>query len=682
MGSKKEIISYIDSISIFLLGITFLAFPLLFLTVTTDAFTLPKQILLGTVSLLIVSLYAVKIIVDKKVVLRRTPFDLPVAFLIIAGLLSAIFSINRADALITFVTFLFSALSYFLITNNAKDKSSVNFLNASLALGGLITAIISSLSFFKIYVLPFSFTHSQLFNTFGSSVDQPIYLIVILATTSALSWSLIRKIKSGKTPAFEKERIETLDGGFFLATLVLLVGAAISVYATFKLQPPVVLPLETGFQTAFSEISQDTGRVAQGFIFGSGIGTYNVAFSRFKPVSFNQNANLWSLTFIRSSSFVLETLATMGVLGIAAFAFLLFKIWKEKSYFWPLILVLGLSFVVPFSFVLQTLLFILLGLYAARQGLDGRKENKYFDVEPHFVTLRRGILSLSANSTTRGNETFLPVIFVIVLIILVGTIGFFSGKYIISDITFQKSLVSASQNNGSQTYTYQAQAIGNFQYRDAYFRIFSQTNLALATSLATNVPQGSSPSAQVQQTILTLTQQSINAARQATIIAPQTAANWSNLSSIYRSLIGFGQNADQFAIASQQQATLLDPSNPNEYINLGGIFYQLGQWDQAQTQFQTAIGLKPDLANSYYNLGHTLEQKGDLKGALAQYQNVQNLVQSDKTNLTTIKSEIDAIQKKIEEGGQTAGQGATTSQLPIQNPPVTIPSPPATSSAK
>lgn len=68
---------------------------------------------------------------------------------------------------------------------------------------------------------------------------------------------------------------------------------------------------------------------------------------------------------------------------------------------------------------------------------------------------------------------------------------------------------------------------------------------------------------------------------------------------------------------------------------------------------------------------------------MAQYQTVQNLVQSDKTNLTTIKGDIDAVQKKIDEGTTTGAQSNTTqSQLPTQNPPVTIPSPPATQSAR
>ncbi len=673
MESKKELISYIQNISLFILGITLLVFPLAIITATTDALTLPKQILLGFAVLTTIVLFAVKTLSQKKVSLKRTPFDLPVILFIIALLLSAVFAVNKADALTAFVPFLFSSFIYFVIVNTAKDKSAVNFLSVSLATGAVIVAALATLSFFKIYPLPFAFTHAQTFTTVGSGLDQVIYLIAALAFSATLSWKLIKKLTSRKTSAFEKEKIKVFDSGFLFGAVILLIGTVVSIFTLIKIAPPVILPLETGFQTAFAEISQDTGRIAQGFLLGSGFGTYSTDFSRFKPTSFNQNSSLWSLTFIRSSSFVLELLATTGVLGVAAFLFLLYRLFKEKVNNPSLLFLAAASFILPFSFVIQTLFFVILALFAARESLDENKEHKYFDVELHLVAFRQGILSLSNVTDSRRDEKFLPVIFFIALTAVAAVIGYFSTQYIIADLAFQKSLVAASSNKGSQTYTLQASAIKTFPYRDGYYRIFSQTNLALATSLASSQPKGASPSAQTQQTILTLTQQSINAARQATVVSPQTAANWSNLSSIYRALIGFGQNADQFAIASAQQAVVLDPNNPNQYINLGGIYYQLGLWDNAQTQFQTAVNLKPDLANSYYNLGHTYEQKGDLKGALAQYQIVKNLVAADKTNAKTIDKEIEALSAKISTGTDT---------LPLQNPPVQIPSPPATQSAK
>src|SRR5690606_3595909 len=120
----------------------------------------------------------------------------------------------------------------------------------------------------------------------------------------------------------------------------------------------------------------------------------------------------------------------------------------------------------------------------------------------------------------------------------------------------------------------------------------SQINLNLANNFANSIPQGASPSAEQQQTIYQLIQASITNGRAATEISPLNTANWQNLAGIYRSLIGFGQNADQFALLASQQALVLDPNNPVQYINYGGIFYQLEQWDNAIRQFQIAANLK------------------------------------------------------------------------------------------
>ncbi len=68
---------------------------------------------------------------------------------------------------------------------------------------------------------------------------------------------------------------------------------------------------------------------------------------------------------------------------------------------------------------------------------------------------------------------------------------------------------------------------------------------------------------------------------------------------------------------------------------------------------------------------------------MTQYQAVKSLVANDKTNLAVIEGEIAALQQKIDSGaGTTPASSTPTTQLPAQNPPVTIPSPPATSSAK
>ena len=708
MEQKNELSLYIQNVSLLLLGILFMAFPVIFTTVTTNPIILPKQVLLGGIVAILLVFQVVKMFSEKSVKLRRTSFDIPVFLLMLFAFFSAIFAVNKADALVAFFPYLFAMLGFFLIVNVAKDKNSLLFLMSSLIIGGTLLSISAVLSFFKVYILPFPETHAQTFTPLGSTLEQGIYLALVLAISFYYLYrfftSRAKKETTSSMPEdTTKSRISSQELtkiiAFGVASFVLLMGIVVTAYSLFKLDKPLILPIETGFQTAFSEISLDSGRVAQGFLFGSGFGTYAVDFSKWKQASFNQYQDLWNLTFFRSSNFVLELLATTGILGLCAFIFLLIRVLKElrtSSQNKVLISIVALfliSFFLPLNFTSQTLLFIILGLFAANQGLINKAQNRFFDIELQLVAFRKGLIVMEAPHVKNDKSLILPSVSGAIILVIVGFIVFYSIPYVSSDVTFQKSLIAAAQNNGSLTYQLQAQAISSFPYRDGFYRVFSQTNLALANTLASQQPAGSTPSQTIQQNITTLMQQSINAARTAVTVAPQTYLNWQNLSTIYRGLIGFGQNAESFAITTAQQSINLDPNNPQEYIILGGIYYQLQQWDNAQSQFQLAIALKPDYANSHYNLGHTLEQKGDSQNALIQYEAVRSLVAKDKASLDQIDKEIAALQGKVqtttakETAANVANQPLNVNkpetQLPAQNPPVKIPAPPtATQSSK
>lgn len=676
-AQKKEVINYIEKASVALLGLLFIIFPLFFTNLTTDFFTLPKQALIVFVDLALLILFGAKTFLSEKVSIRRTPFDLPVILFILAILLSSIFSVSRFDSFVSFVPFLFVGIAFFAITHNLKNEKSVLVLASSLLISGALLSLITVFSYFKIYVFPFEFTKVQNFTTSGSLLDTALYLLFLLPLGLYFLSPFLKKKSTDKPVDYTKLF------GFGAVSIIILVGLIISIYNLIKPGVLTILPTDAGFQIAFAAISQDSGRIFQGLLFGSGFGQFLTDFTRFKQATFNTNPTLWNLTFIHSSSFVLELLATTGLLGVLSFLFLCFKALKERPLFVPLIIALAISLVLPLSFTTFTLIFLLLGVYAGLRGLNN--DQKYFDVELQLVALKKGFFAFALEESARAktsNKT-LSYFVLAICVVIVLLFGFLSFDYLSANVTFQKSLIAASQNNGQLTYNYQNQALSSLTGKrvDAYQRVFSQTNLALANSLAQSVPAGASPSGQTTQTIYTLVQQSINSGRQATTLSPFNTINWQNLAGIYRTLIGFGQNADSFAILAQQQAVKLDPSNPQGYITLGGIYYQLRLWDKAQEQFQQAVSLKPDFPNAYYNLGHALQEKGDLRGALAQYQTVRTLVQNDKANLDKIEEEIRAIEAAL---GQASSQtqNTTTSEpltlptpstaLPKQNPPVEI----------
>ncbi|KKR76513.1 MAG: hypothetical protein UU21_C0008G0020 [Candidatus Levybacteria bacterium GW2011_GWA2_40_8] len=677
----------LENLGVFVLGFFLLAFPLFFLSITTDAFVLPKQALLGIaggLSLFIVALRAVSL---GSLRLRRTPFDFPLILFGAALLLSSFFSVNRMDSLIAFVPLLFALMLFFGVVNLVKNERAASFLSFSFLGSAVLLSAFSLLSYLKVYILPFDFSKAQVFSPFGSIFDELIFLILVGSFGLYLSLPYLRKLQGGNLPAGRQGLSFPKEGIFpIVSSVLILTGVAISALVAWTLQKPNILPFETGFQTAFAAISQDTGRVVQGFLFGSGFGTYLTDFTRFKQAAFNLNPALWNLYFFRSSSFVLELLATTGVLGLLSFGFLLFKMLRMRPLVLPFLVASVLVLILPFSFLNLVSFVIILALVSSFEAARGKPG--FSETEIQLVAFQKGVLALgSPGESRREAGKALPYGFMTVVLVLFLVLAFFSGRYVYSDFVFQKALVAASQNQGSATYDLQRQAIRLFPQREAYHRIFSQTNLNLANNLAASVPQGSSPSAQQQQTIVTLVQQSINSARLAAQLSPASSISWQNMAGIYRSLIGFGQNAENFAIVATQRAIALDPNNPQLYVSLGGIFYQLQSFDDAIAQFQIAIRLKPDFANAYYNLGHALEQKGELELALQQYQTVKNLVSNNKESLDQINKEIEALQTKIGQAPTAAedlgeaqnqpplevNQPGTT--LPEQKPPVEIPGP-------
>ena len=672
---KKQLLSYVENLSLLMTGILFVLFPIFFLSSTTDAFVEPKQLLFIILSTLALLIFAVKTIVEGKLRLRTSPFDVPVTLLIIVSFVSAILSANRYDALIAFVPFLFVGFLYFVIINTVNNQKQLLFLLSTLTAGAVISALLTVFSFFKVYPLPFSYTHATYFTTFGSLLDQALYYAVVLPIAGYFGYGYINSVgnsKAAQGSPFEastthhKKSTGTL-GAFGIAFIIIALGLGFTIFMLFTTQKPLILPFSVGLQTAFAAISQSTN-VFKSLLLGSGLGTFLNDFTQYKPATYNADQTLWAFTFFRSSSFALELMATTGLLGIAVFGYLIYQIIKQKNFFLPLIIAVLASLVLPFFFTLMALFFILLALFAV--VCIQNNPHKFGEAEFSLLALRKNLFSGGAGHpaapqtpTERRFGKVLPSIFLLIVVIVVAVPLYFVTRFMLSDFTFQQSLIAESQNNGLATYQLQTAAIQQFPYRDIYYRSFSQTNLALANALAVNQPKGSSPSAQTQKDILTLIQQSINAGRAAVTVAPMTSFNWNNLSSIYRSLIGFGQNADQFTILTLNQAIALDPNNPQQYIDLGGVYYQLGQYDNAIREFQIAINLKSDYANAYYNLGHADEQKGEYDQALQAYQTVKQLVADSPTNVKTINSDITELTNRAAAARKSNAQAQPAPQV-------------------
>lgn len=653
---EKSAQSLITSVATIVIASVYFLFPLFFLTITTDFFTFPKQILVVGASLLLFILWGIKAIADKKATLLMNPLNIPVLAFAVVLILSTVFSHSIQDTLLQSVPVILLCLFFFTTVNFIQEKSSFAIVVTSLIIGSALSAILSILAYFNVFVLPFEAVRANTFNTHGSPVQYAAFILPILVLCLS---SLYIMVKKGRLSSLTKNYNQLLQVVFGIVFAVSLVLVAVQIFQSP--QKPILLPFNHGFQIAFASISQDAQRMIQSLLLGSGYGTFASDFTRFVTPAFNSNP-YWNLTFAFSSSFILEVLATTGILGLASLIFIFVNFIRSKAQpsnplFLALLTVFVLSLLIPFSFSLVFLLFALLALFVSHRAIENAKG---FDpIALNFVTLKQGLISLDEEGSRKHKENLVipALILTLAIISTVYVLFFLTGSgtsprkgyasLVTSDIKFARSFSNSALQSGTETYNLQTQAISEYPYRADYYRLFSQINLALAANIVAAQQEGTAPTEEVQNNIIALLQQSINSARQAVTLSPYSALNWQNLGQIYRNLIGVGQNAEQFAVASYNQAITLNPSNPGLRIELGGIYYQLQQWDLSQNQFTIATQLKPDYANAYYNLGHSLEEKGDLQSALAQYQAVRQLVANDEENRKKVEAEIAALETKI-----------------------------------
>ncbi len=546
-----------------------------------------------------------------------------------------------------------AVILFFAIVNLVNEKQNLNIILFSLLIGTVVGAVISALATFGVYLLPFEATRNEFFNTLGSPIQMIGFIIPLIILTLG---SLLFKYKKPWKESLKK--IPVVFYGIVFLTLSITIGL-VTYQITSAPEAPILLPFEHGFHAILAQISQDSQRLLPSFLFGSGYSTFSNVFTKYHLASFNALPS-WNLTFSFSSSYVLELIATTGILGFLTYIFIIIRFFRSHGrVVRPLFLatssLLVLSFILPFSFPLVALLFILLALYTVNLRL--KSSSKSIDEIVISLETKGRILEFNETNSRKG-DILLPIILTISslgfiiysLFFLISREGFGPRglyQYVLSDFTFAKALQPEALASGQQTYDLQIEAIQTYPYRADFYRIFAQVNLALATNLVNSQQDAPTVTEEVQTAIIQQLQQAINASRQAVIFAPESSLNWRSLGQVYRNLIGVGQDAEQFAIASYNQAILLEPNNPALYIELGGIYFQLQEFDLAQNQFQVAVNLKRNYANAYYNLGHALEEKGQLAVALQQYQIVRQLVQNDSQSLKLIDEEISALQKRI-----------------------------------
>lgn len=655
---KEQISLTLGNILSAICFIALIAVPLIFAPFLSDPFDLPKQLLIFILGIGGLLIWSIRNIFQKKPSWTKSAFDLPFLLLAVTALISGILTPNYYSSLSGEMLVIVGGVClYFLFAAIPQKENIAEKFSLFLTLSASILAAFTT--FQVLYTLANSalrlnfnfFLLNTGYNIAGSALACILFLVCILP----LSISLL------KSKNFRQKYLT-------IPMIVLIVAGILSSGYILYQSKPILLDHLTGWKIATGVIGQSPKNA----LLGSGPGNLVDAFTMFKPSNFNLSS-YWNLRFSTNSNLYLSVLSTFGIIGLALLGFYIVKLAQigkarlslentthfEKGLMTTIGLILGLGLIFPTPLLSFFLLFVTSGILMA-----------------HYRILGVSLYSKNIES----DKKVIPIITALVLTVILLGGSYFLGRFALANYYFARSLEATAKNEGKNTYDYQIKAIELNPWNSDYRITYSQTNLALANSLAGQP----NLSEEQKKTVITLVQQSIREARNAAALAPQRAGAWENLSLVYRNLINFAQGANDWSIASQNQAIALDPNNPRLRLDLGGIFFAAKDFQNAAQVFNTAVNLKPDFANAHYNLAQALIGLGENSLALQELQKTSTLICASingQADCQRVNSEIENLNKIIQSvktAEQKSTEATNSSEVlgpsKIEQPPLSTPS--------
>jgi tetratricopeptide (TPR) repeat protein len=725
---RNYLITFIDKFITLVLLIVAGITPLLFLNKTTEFYDMPKLVFLIAATALLLGLTIFSWILKGKVVINRTPLDVPLLAFLVIVVASVFFSTTRYQAIYgdfpnihgSAVSWALYVLLYFVTVSGLKDMSRIKSFLYVLYASTIVVALISLMSFFGIF-LPFDFAKGLNFTPTGSTFSTIALLILLLplplisiinenkylprymAVILTLLFSIVIAL-TGSIPAYVilfivfglslyalKDQLSKKGLTLFITSAAVVVLALILAYLPFagnKIQKleanfpkEIQLPLSISWKVSISSFRDAP-------FLGTGPASYLFNFTTYKPTEFNL-LNYWGFSFGSAYNEFLQILSTLGAFGFIALIALCIVVIKNSNKFLSLTqfrgfknapqdtihLALAISGLLSILLMLihaTTLVSIVVTLFILAALMMSQES----------IRTKASELSMGLKASTSQNQQFdlLPV--VIFIIYLVGAVALSLKTYsIVSADYYHRLALSQANKNGTLTYQYLQKAESLNPFADSYRVDMAQTNFALANIIAVQKgptkdnPQGSLTDKD-KQTIQTLLSQAINEGRASVALSPRSARDWETLASIYRNITGVANNALAFALDAYGKAIQRDPLNPALRLAVGEIYYTAKNYDLAIRFFTDAANLKSDYITAYYDLAIAYREKGDFKNAQAVAEQSLTLIKKDTDPKDyKIVSDLIADLKAKNVSQQNASETGLKTNLPgvdvttLNNPP-------------
>jgi len=566
---------------------------------------LPKEILLVAGVSLMLLIWVTKSVIKGSMTFSVGKYDLAVLLIATTYLVSAILKTpNKMEAFFLpgTATFILAGSLFYFLLNQFKKETKTGIVY-SLIISGLLLSISVLFTETGIFAkIPWlsALVKDPGFNPLGGSLPSVMFLAALLP--------LIADV-------FVKHKELVLKLFMGISAFIVILGIIVGIKNILPGKPQAIKL--ASFSTSWS-IAVDTLKVSP--IWGIGPANYLTAFSRFKPLSYNQT-DLWPIRFTTARDYYLTAITELGFVGVFALAMLIILVYKhiaknlraDNFDSLSVIVLLALFLFFPATPILMVLLLTLLAVFS-----DSRHA-----FEPQAASSR--VPTLLAG---------LPIVVGVVFL------AFFGIKALSAEYKFRLALDALAKNDAKATFDNVQSAIRINPKVDRYHASLAQIDLALASGVAAKKDITDTD----RTTVTQLVQAAISEGKATVVLNPQRSGNWQILARIYRSIMAFAQGADNFAIQTFSQAAALDPIDPNLRISLGGTYYALGRYDEAIETFKLAALAKPDHANAHYNLAIAYREKKDYTKATEEMNTVLSLVGKGSADYETALKELKNIE--------------------------------------
>jgi len=694
-----------------------------------------KEIAFVLVSFTLFTLWTIKMVLDRKVTIIRTPIDLPLIVFFLIYILATVFSSDPFVSVVGYygifhpslVSMLALILFYFTAVSNLSPKTRIWALGCLVVSIG-IASLVAIIHYFGIFITQYKVAQSRDWTpiispgtlAFLASLSVPIAVGLAVAAKNfwvKLGWLVAGIIIFGSILIvnsfgawialfaglltilfFAQGVVNRAENRLTLgaAAIVAIVLFAVSMTPSLKgsIIKPLIrgndktlllnaekrLPVDDSWQIAVSSIGNKP-------FLGYGPGTFPFVFTKFSPISMNQGSD-WNVRYEQASNEYANTLSTLGFLGLAAYLAVLFFLLRSLDNFclrssslkdnpMPVFLLSSLIAFAVGSLFFDTslvigMLFILVSA-AAFSTLFNLGTEGVDKVNLKLVSLKSGVVGYGSENPSNN---LLGFILLVPCLAITAAALYFGIRSYQAELSYQRSVISASKNNAKETRDLLVSAIKEFSFRDIYHRTLSLVDIRIAQSLSRQTQTD-----QNKTNIQLLVSESVAQSRIATGYqnppVPGTSSNnvvnWESLGVVYSSLIDVVKGTGDQTVIVYLQAKILFPRNPALYQSLGNVYLKIGKTQDAIRALETAVSLKNDLAFSHYSLAQAYEKAGNRQDdALKELEAAFGLLPegSDKQK---VQGEIDTLKKEI---------GNNLKQLTPTASTTATPSATATSSAK